>query len=341
MFKIETIIDYKMDTYESSKFNCEPDQVKNMLDKYGAAVVPNIIQPDQCEIFRNEQWKLVEKLLSEEIPTFSKNDTSTWKSFQKLMPLHKMMIKHWGVGHSQLAWDLRQTPEIVDVFAKIWNVNQSDLICSFDAMSFHLPPEVTDPKKTYWKNGEAWLHVDQSFARNNFECVQSFITLADTNVGDGTYTFIEGSNKFHKEFANTFPEVTKSKKDWYQFTEDELEFYNERKCELRRITCKAGSLVLWDSRTVHSGCQPFYERKEPNTRQVFYLCYTPRALATKSIIKKRIDYFENARMTNHWPHKVRVVPHMPRLWGKSPPKIQNLPTPEVTELGRRLIGYSD
>ncbi len=37
-----------------------------------------------------------------------------------------------------------QNPKVVDVFAKIWDCKHEELLVSFDASSFHLPPEDTN-----------------------------------------------------------------------------------------------------------------------------------------------------------------------------------------------------
>ena len=45
------------------------------------------------------------------------------------------------------------------------------------------------------------------------------------------------------------------------------------------------------------------------------MCYTPRSLASKSILAKRIKAFQEVRMTNHWPHKPKLFPINPRTYG--------------------------
>ena len=54
-----------------------------------------------------------------------------------------MLLQHWKVGHSQFIWNLRQNPKIVNIFAKIWDCKQDELLTSFDGASFHLPSEIT------------------------------------------------------------------------------------------------------------------------------------------------------------------------------------------------------
>jgi hypothetical protein len=51
-----------------------------------------------------------------------------------------MLIQHWGVGHTQACWDVRQNIKIVEIFAYFWGCYPNDLLVSFDALSFNLPP---------------------------------------------------------------------------------------------------------------------------------------------------------------------------------------------------------
>ena len=113
------------------------------------------------------------------------------------MPMHSMLFQHWKIGHSQHVWDVRQNPKVVDTFAKIWSCNPEDLLVSFDGASFHLPPENTNRG---WFNKQ-WFHTDQSFTRNDFECIQSWITSLDVEEGDATLSFMESSHLYHKDFT--------------------------------------------------------------------------------------------------------------------------------------------
>ena len=133
---------------------------------------------------------------------------------------------------------------------KIWNVTKEDLLVSFDGASFHFSPETTG---FGWYNPDkSWLHSDQSYLRNGLECVQGWINAYDTNEGDATLTFLEGSNRFHTDFANQFNPT--SSDDWFVLKQEHLNWYsNTKACIKVNIKCPVGSLVLWDSRTIHCG----------------------------------------------------------------------------------------
>jgi len=60
---------------------------------------------------------------------------------------------------------------------------------------------------------------------------------------------MESSNNFHEEFAKKFNITNKS--DWYKLNKEETQFYLEKDCLYKKIKCPKGSLVFWDSRTIH------------------------------------------------------------------------------------------
>jgi hypothetical protein len=163
------------------------------------------------------------------------------------------------------------------------------------------------------------------------------VTAFDVNRGDATLAFYEGSNNFHSEFGDVFGITDKG--NWYKINEEQTKFYVDRGCMPKRIMCPKGSMVLWDSRTIHCGTEPIKGREKPNFRCVAYLCYMPRSMATKKKLEKKIKAFEEMRMTTHWPCEVKLFAKSPRTYGQEVPEILSLERPEIGPLGRRLVGY--
>jgi hypothetical protein len=199
-----------------------------------------------------------------------------------------------------------------------------------------MPPEIT---KGGWYRGTNWLHRDQSYLRNDFECIQSWVTAFDVNPGDATLTFLEGSHIYGKEFAQQFHKT--GKEDWCKIeNEQEHNFYvKEKGCQQRCISCPAGSMVFWDSRTIHSGREALKERKEANIRCVVYLCYQPRTMSTPSLLKKKQKAFHELRTTSHYPAKPTLFPKMPRTYGGPIPNVPVLSAPIINDLGKSLAGF--
>jgi hypothetical protein len=121
-----------------------------------------------------------------------------------------------------------------------WNVSPDELLVSFDGAEIHMPPEITN---NGWFRGAKWLHTDQSYIRNDFECVQSWLTAFDVETGNATLIFLEGSHQYHGDFLKRFYPVfpTKDKKekeikqDFYLLFDDQkkIDFYKSKRGVLK------------------------------------------------------------------------------------------------------------
>ena len=276
--------------------------------------------------------EFTEPVISGLLKTVDRNNNRTWVEFLKLYPKHSMLLQNYGVGHSQFVWDIRQNNNIINIFSKFWKTNE--LLTSFDGASFHFPPE--DTNRGWFR--KVWYHTDQSYMRPDFECLQSWVTAYDVDEGDATLAFLEKSNIYHKDFQEKYN--IKDKSDWYKLNEEEQSFYiNEKKCEEKRIKCEAGSMVFWDSRTIHCGTEAVRKRENNNIRNVVYVCMTPKSLATPVSIKKKQKAFNELRMTSHWPHKPKLFPKNPRTYGGPLPNITPINKPILTDLGMKVAGF--
>lgn len=320
-------------SYEHDKYVTTPENLKGTIEKYGVGIIPNVLGEEEIESMKNGMWDYLEHTTQKFEKPISRENDKTWIEYLKLYPKHSMLLQQYGVGHSQFVWDVRQNPKVVDIFSKFWEVPPEDLLTSFDGASFHFPPE--NSNRGWYR--QTWYHTDQSYFRPNFECVQSWVTAYDVEEGDATLAFMESSNTYHKEFQEHHQLTDKS--DWYKHNRLEQSFYEEKGCEEKRIQCKAGSMVFWDSRTIHCGTEPLRSRKEKNLRNVVYICMTPRSLATEANLKKKRKALNDLRMTTHWPHKPKLFPKNPRTYGGPLPDVTDVPKPHLTDLGKNISGF--
>jgi ectoine hydroxylase-related dioxygenase (phytanoyl-CoA dioxygenase family) len=307
--------------------------VTQKLKEYGVAIVSGVLNSEECTSMNDGVWKSLEYMTSQWNVQISKSDSTTWRQYSGLFPKHSMLLQNWSIGHAQYVWDVRQNPKVVNIFGDIWNCQPKDLLVSFDGISFHIPPEITNKG---WFRDNLWFHTDQSYQEKRQKCVQGWVTGYDVNEGDATLCVLESSHLIHEECQKKFNITEKS--DWYKLNQEELDFYiKERGCKPTKIACPKGSLVLWDSRTIHCGIEPQRGRINPNFRNVVYVCYLPRSLCPERGLAKRKKAFEDMRMTSHWPNKVKLFPKTPRTYGAKIEKVVNLPPPRLTELGKQLV----
>lgn len=321
--------------YTFGRYVATTENVLEVLDKYGVAIIPNVLTKTEADNIVSGIWDYLEHISQHWNTPIQRNNEKTWREFYKLMPAHSMLLQFFGIGHAQVSWDVRQNEKVAECFAKIWNCSKEDLLVSFDGLSFHLPPEKTN--KGWNRPERTWFHCDQSFRRSDFSCVQGWVSGVDICEGDATLAFFECSHKYHKEMADTIADPPPE--EWYLLNEQQEKFYFERGCYLKKIKCPKGSLVLWDSRTIHCGVEASRKRRIPNLRAVIYVCYMPRALSTEKHLQKKRKAFDERRTTRHNPCKIGLFSKNPRTYGREMPEITPIAAPQVSEFGRKLAGF--
>ena len=205
-----------------------------------------------------------------------------------------------GIGQSEFAWECRNQPCVQKAFALVHGCQPSDLITSFDSIGVYRNPALDPRFKT--KNG--WLHVDQGTSVSDW-CVQGFLNLIEANEETGGFVCFPGSHSdgSHENLMasvqpspkNNFIEVPEGHALWY------------KTYSLLRIP--AGSLLLWDSKLVHSNTHFRTSPKSRNalTRLVAYTCMVPRERitnqGTRDLREKCVD---EGLTTNHWPDRPKL-----------------------------------
>ena len=319
--------------YEDSKYYATAETLRETIDQFGVAIIPNVLTDKECVDMVAGIWDFFEHITQAWPVPISRTNEASWREFYKLYPLHSMLVQHWGIGHAQISWDLRQNEKLAGIYAQLYNCPLEDLLVSFDGMSLNMPPETT---RRGWNNQNTWYHTDQTYTDNEFCCLQSWVTGLDVRDGDATLTFMEGSNRHHRECATQF-NIT-DKRNWYKLNAAQEQFYLARGCAFKKIKCPRGSIVFWDSRNIHCGAEAMRTRAQPNFRAIVYLCYMPRQMCTAANLRKKQKAFTDLRTTSHWPCNPKLFGKSPQTYGAELPGTTPPSPPTLTELGRRLAG---
>lgn len=327
------------------------EEMMAKLDEYGFCVVPRVLSEEDCKRMVDLMWKWLEEVTANQPEGLRvvRADESTHKNFARLGPLNGMLVQHWGIGHSELAWFARQHPDVVATSARLQGVAPEDLLASFDGASMGCPERTGFGDY----NGKTRFHLDQSLTVNEHICTQGIVTAFEVRPGDATLTVLQGSHKHHGALAEAYLESVpeaKRRDNWLQLKPEHVAFYKARGCTEVPVEAPAGSVIYWDSRTGHFGREPItaktpghVARADPRERCVVYVCYLPRAGATAADLKKKRDAHAAGRTTSHWPYPARLFPERPSTWGRPyrlPEPLLAASTPAtLTPLGRRLAGY--
>lgn len=337
------------------------------LEELGYCVIPQVLSTSEAELLYQRVWhEFVEKVW----PNCKMNDRSNWK---ETFPMHnKMGIFAGPAGQTQVMWDLRQDLRIVDVFAQVWNTN--DLIVSMDGLSFMCPPEI---REGYI---EPWPHVDQAILQRQDKVahcnnppigfvsesllktqpytIQGQFLFEDSFDGDGGFYCIPKSHLKFTEFAPQLEtinamETPKDEKRRIrqkfldEFFGNNIDEFGNPYC-MKHITASRGSLILWDSRTIHwnqhaSKDRPYSDN--PKVRMVGYLCYVPKTRLTDEGRIRRMDAFENGVSTGHNPAYPELKYTKDHIHGEFKQYLEdssyNQPKINLTSLGKSLLGITN
>ena len=254
------------------------------MESKGYLVIENVLTPDELLIAKTAYHKWLE------------SDPQILGKHRNIDP--HCIFKFMEVGHQWHAWYIRTRPGVQKAFQDIWKTKE--LVAGFDG-SCYMPSDVK-------ARDTGWTHTDQCANSSDFNCVQSFVSLTDNE--ERTLIVYEKSHLMHKLYMEHYK--LSGTKNWIRIEDDFLKLIESQK---RVLKVKAGSMVLWDSRTFHQNCYGPPSCKEE--RIVQYVCFLPRdnPKNNKKMEEKRLEYFNSRRTTSHWPYPIHVNSKQPQTYG--------------------------
>lgn len=252
----------------------EADQI---LKKYGVAILEDYFDDEYADKFFEsvKQW-----LIGLNIGLT--NDISTWRNAN--MPLGP----RYGMFQSIISnapqfWKLRE--EFHALYKSL--LGEAELITSIDGASIF--PTKFSPKKQ-----EDWAHIDQTES-SDFRTYQSQFVASDTTA---SFVCTPKSHLAHATILKKFA-IPASDTNWHKFTNNEVTKLTKMFGDTYQIPiyAKKGSVIFWDSRTIHSAKYP--DSTENKWRAVFYISMQP----IKTLTAKNIETIKTAiikgKTTNH------------------------------------------
>lgn len=298
------------------------------LAERGVQVVPNILTEAECEEAKLGIHSWFEKIgVRRDVPGDWSDDN---------LPQHNHYIYQYApVPYIQAVMDVRQHPKVHDVFRRLWETD--NLWSSLDAICVRPPYEWLGQAAPVPKT---WFHFDQGKKRLGLQCLQGFVTLEHMNEDDATLLVLEKTHQHHADFLKHF-DADFGNSDWVKLKPHHETWLRQQVgVQERRVVAPKGSMVLWDSRTVHCSSVPLPARREPHWRYVIYTCQMPAEGATAAQRTKRQKAFLERRTTNHYPIDGTLFPKPSAFpaWRKGRWLLPSLEYPvQLTPLGRKLF----
>ena len=282
------------------------ESIKSELEEKGYVIVPNVLSESDILEYRSnfDKWY---------------NSTPNLKNLHNKIDPHGIFKFH-EVGHQRFAWLIRTHPKVIEIFKYIWDVDE--LVVSFDGSCYM--------SKDMEKKDKYWTHTDQSSEKKGLHCYQGIVSLT-SNV-ERSLVVYEGSHKLHEKYFTDNNII--SKNNWCVINK---EYTDQLKDSKKILNIKAGSLVIWDSRTFH---QNNYGNGKCEERLVQYVSYLPKEnkANTLAMQKKRRDYYNNRRTTSHWAYPIKVNGLQPQTYGNNDLLIDytKLIVPELKDIEEKI-----
>lgn len=264
-------------------FTLEDPKWLQFLSDHGYVVLKCALDESELERANDLLWEFLPRATG-----WERGRMETWYDHNDVG-----IIKCNGAGQSEVAWYARTRPAVKQAFAKIWGTDQ--LISAFDGFNVFLPWH-----HGFQKTADGWLHADQGCAKRGLQTIQGFVAMTDQDATTGGLHVIPGSHHRHSDW------VTPANGRHGDFVSLGERGFGKELFSLphRLVTCKAGDLVLWDSRCVHCNTPATMQPTTPEgelLRVAIYVCMTKKSLASSAVLERRQRAYNLGLSSNHWP----------------------------------------
>lgn len=258
--------------------NASREKIQYALDKYGVCVLQDCIEDPQKHFKDSIDW------LSEKIDALT-DDPITWIPENiPYGPRYGMM--QTIIGHSPTAWKMRKLA--YPYFAKLHDTNE--LYTSIDGASIYPPP------KDKFRKQKDWPHIDQT--KSTCYCIQGQVVLTTTSAAFRCTPF---SHHYYEELCVEY-DIKPTPSNWFKFKDEDISIVSQNFDHWQiPIPVKAGSIILWNSKTIHSS---MYHTKNDDWRCTYYVCFRPQKEYTSRNVHTLKRALKEGRMTNHWGTKL-------------------------------------
>lgn len=263
-----------------------PSALRKVLDDSGLVIVTGILNAEECSEFDRVKQR----------------------------ELHSESTQLGAMEHAQgeVAWKARLHPRVRELFGHVYGT--TDLSSSVDLPSMFFTPAGA-PAETH---NDQWLHVDQNFHTGiTYRCYQGVLYIHGSDANSSTTAAWPGSH-LPAVYDRILSDLQAAEKGAFeddsgvrygQFLSINALQDRELRAELleaalagtRRLSVAAGSLLLWDSRTVHQGWRG-------GPRFAVPVCWEPRDRVHTSATLRKLLVTAAGVASSHSPSEGRVHP---------------------------------
>jgi ectoine hydroxylase-related dioxygenase (phytanoyl-CoA dioxygenase family) len=275
------------------------------LTDHGYVIIRDVLSKDEVTNTVDSLWKTLGSLDS----GIDRNNSETWTNDRWPGWKDVGFLQTNSISQSDPAWSIRGNSSIKRIFSRIWATN--DLLVSLDTFIAWRPWS----KNKLWKPKTENIHVDQNpFFKQGHCCTQGMMVLKDVNLENGGLMVVPDTNNDETQayIRREYPYLKDKDEDW-----GELDIVDPLMEKRLLLEAPAGSLILWDSRTVHGGLVGTGYPKilsdgshdtceqDPGelARLAFAVCMVPKSFAKDldTLGLKRTIAYNRGKTLTHWP----------------------------------------
>ncbi|CAF3776424.1 unnamed protein product [Rotaria socialis] len=282
--------------------NKELDEGLAYLNEHGYVVISDVMSQDKVNMNKELLWKFIENVSN---GTIKRDDPETWSNQWPSFSSHGV-ISGFGIGQSEFLWSVRSNRQVKNIFARLWNTRQ--LLVSFDGCGVFRDWRYNST----WKTSGGWNHVDQNpKLKPDRCCVQGIVSLTDQNERIGGLIVYPRTHLRFTELCD----VTKKSNDFVQVPSDHA-IMDQGRTRGKLVHCRAGDLILWDSRLIHCNSPATaIEERRPDEhvdllRIAVYVSMSPTTFVHDQTLdefrEKRKQMVENNYTLTHWSTELAV-----------------------------------
>lgn len=262
-------------------------QLRDVLERHGLCLVTDVLGTEECslmeQLWHEDLLQVVDSEslraggrspVGDRLQLVQQSGLAAWPSDWSSCWGRKGVASEHGLPHGRFAWSARLHPEVRRVFASIFEVPVDDLAVGVDCVFWAAADTPAAAAN------DEWLHCDQNHLTGlTWPCVQGVLYIWPSDNERASTTVIwPGSHA--GEYAKLLADPSALKKSGQGGQSLRLGSLHdlELKADLvargvagaRRVPCPRGSLLLWDSRTIHQGWAGGPRLAQP-------VCWEPRS----------------------------------------------------------------
>ena len=104
--------------YEYERYMTTPDNLKETLEEYGVAIIPNVLNDQEISEMAQGMWDTLEDWTQHWDTPINRLNPDSWRNIKDLFPKHSMLIQQYG---------LEVMHNLFGIYDKTLNVLESSL----------------------------------------------------------------------------------------------------------------------------------------------------------------------------------------------------------------------